>query len=329
MATKTRARDDGAGAPYRIEIPMMIDDLDLTVHAFRLYVHLKRVAQQEGSCWQSARTLAKACNMSAGQISKAKEELVQHGLIVRHIKMMRGGIGDDITLVNKWAENFAYYSTPAERKEESDHTAITLPGEAITQRSLSESDHTAITLEESDHTVIALEESDHTVIAESIKRSYSDPKNHVGDDDDDGDRARVGKNNPAPFVQQLCARRANGMPMNRKSAEKIAALVAAGKSDESTVLASLDMLITAGTDMGAIITLLNNEATIPMKGQPYEQPQSGAVERAAPAGGQRSAFRNPRASRSAGSHNPTGGSDLRDPGWRERLIAQAEAGELP
>jgi hypothetical protein len=177
MASKTHARDKSSLHLCRIELPNLVDDMQLSVYAFRLYVRIKRVAQDEGSCWQSARTLAAACCMSPGQVSKAKEELARRGLIVRQTKTVRGGQVDDITIVDIWPENFRKYA------RESDHGANTSP----------ESDRTANTLAESDHSTIASieevitprslnDESDHEVIGLSIKRSHSDRKNHVGDD---------------------------------------------------------------------------------------------------------------------------------------------------
>lgn len=163
---KTRTRDRSSLRHYRIELPNLIDDLGLSVYAFRLYVHLKRVAEDEGSCWQSARTLADACNMSSGQVSKAKDELEQKQLIARHPKILRGGIGDDITIVDIWPQNFKCYAPESGETPESDHHTITSEPKVITTRSLSESDH---------HTITS-DESDHTVIAETIKRSCGDPK---------------------------------------------------------------------------------------------------------------------------------------------------------
>jgi hypothetical protein len=163
---KTRARDRSSLRHYRIELPNLIDDMGLSVYAFRLYVHLKRVAEDEGSCWQSARTLAEACSMSAGQVSKAKDELEQKQLIARHPKILRGGIGDDITIVDIWPKNFAHYAPEGGETQKSDHHTITYGVEVITTRSLSESDHHTITTGESDH----------QVIAETIKRSPGDPK---------------------------------------------------------------------------------------------------------------------------------------------------------
>ncbi len=56
-------------------IPNLVDDLDLTPYAFRLYVHLCRVVGHGGKCWQSTETLAAACHMSTGSVVKAKREL--------------------------------------------------------------------------------------------------------------------------------------------------------------------------------------------------------------------------------------------------------------
>lgn len=173
MAPKTRARDRSSLRHYRIELPNLIDDMGLSVYAFRLYVHLKRVAEDEGSCWQSARTLAEACNMSSGRVSEAKDELEQKQLIVRHPKIVRGGIGDDITIVDIWPQNFARYAPESAPSQESDHHTITSTPEVITTRSLGESDRHTITSGESDQDTITL----------MSKRSPGDPKKsqyHIG-----------------------------------------------------------------------------------------------------------------------------------------------------
>lgn len=230
--------------------------MDLSVYAFRLYVHLKRVAERsdEGSCWESARTLATACKMSSGQVSKAKDELEQHGLITRHIKMMRGGIGDDITIVDIWPQNFARYAPEKEAAKESDRHTITSTPEVIATRSLSESDHHAITSEESDH----------LVIAETIKRSYSDPIDHdqyhienqyvVGV----GDRAR------AELFTELRRRK-----ISRIKAEAICATPAT----PADILTSIDNLFDPANPqtMGGVINLLIDAP--PAEGHPYVKPE--------------------------------------------------------
>jgi hypothetical protein len=173
------------------------------------------------------------------------------------------------------------------------------------------------TLSDSKQATFDAPERDESPIGEKLIHDH-DPHGGGG-----GDRARDQKTINPEFVRQLCLRRSQGRPMNPKSAENIARRVLAGQSDESTILASLDTLIAADTGMGAIVDLLNNDATIPPKGHPYVKPEQSArpVQPDSPPD---------RPRRSAkGSHNGTGGSDLKDPGWRERLIAQAEAGELP
>jgi hypothetical protein len=90
---------------------------------------------------------------------------------------------------------------------------------------------------------------------------------------DDDDCVRDEKTINPEFVRQLCMRRAQGVPMNRKSAENIARRVLAGQSDEATILTSLDVLIAADSGMGAIVDLLNSDTTIPPKGKPYVKPE--------------------------------------------------------
>jgi hypothetical protein len=89
--------------------------------------------------------------------------------------------------------------------------------------------------------------------------------------------------------------------------------------DEDTLIASVEALHRAGWGAGAITNELRDNP--PMKGHPYEQPQSGLGSPAAQAGAARPAPRSPeRARRSAGSHNPTGGAELHNPGWQQKEL---------
>lgn len=289
---KTRSRDRSSLRHYRIELPNMIDDLGLSVYAFRLYVHLKRVAEDEGSCWQSARTLATACNMSSGQVSKAKDELEAQGLITRHIKMVRGGIGDDITIVDIWPRNFERYAP------ESDHHTITSDAKAITTRSLTETDH---------YTITSLE-SDHLVIAETIKRSPGDPKNH--DQYHIENQYVVGVGDRAGLFVELRRRK-----ISRAKAEALCTIAAT----DADILTSIDNLYDPSNPqtMGGAIELLLDAP--PEEGKPYERQPRPIQPDHAPDQPRRSQ------SRARGTHNGTGGAEIRDPGWMERAIAEAEA----
>lgn len=100
--------DDGDLRKYRIELPNLIDDIGLSVYAFRLYVHYKRVAgaNQGGTCRQGTRTLAKACNMGIATISRSKEELIKAGLIeIEKGDPVTNG-SDIVTIVDIWERNF-------------------------------------------------------------------------------------------------------------------------------------------------------------------------------------------------------------------------------
>lgn len=90
-------------------IPNLIDDMALDPYAFRLYVHLRRVAGEQGACWQSTRTLASACRMSTGKVSAAKKALLDEGLIILEKRAGDTGNYDHITIVDIWEENIQAY----------------------------------------------------------------------------------------------------------------------------------------------------------------------------------------------------------------------------
>lgn len=109
---KYEIRDAGDARKYFTQLPNIVDDMNLSVYAFRLYVHLRRVAGDEGQCWQSAETLSKSCNMSAGMIGKAREELSSNGLInIERKKNPNGGREFFvITIADLWQINSKKYS---------------------------------------------------------------------------------------------------------------------------------------------------------------------------------------------------------------------------
>lgn len=104
--------DEGDLKKYRTEIPNLIDDLDMSVYAFRLYVHLKRVAGEGGKSFQGTRTLAEHCHMSMGSISKAKTELVDLDLIAIEKGDPKTNTPDLIRIKNIWPQNFMHFSKP-------------------------------------------------------------------------------------------------------------------------------------------------------------------------------------------------------------------------
>jgi hypothetical protein len=109
-------------------VPNIVDDLELSVYAFRLYSHYKRVTGESGSCWQSVKTLSKVCKMSAGSITNARRELVDRELIlVKEISNPTGKSFLEVRIVDIWNKNKAGCS-PCEQRR-SPHEQPYSPGE--------------------------------------------------------------------------------------------------------------------------------------------------------------------------------------------------------
>lgn len=90
-------------------IPNIVDEMDLTPYAYRLYGHIRRVAGENGACWEGTATLAEKCHMSTGMVSKVKKELVKVGLIRIEKRSGQTGKYDHITILNVWSLNHAHF----------------------------------------------------------------------------------------------------------------------------------------------------------------------------------------------------------------------------
>jgi DnaD/phage-associated family protein len=109
--TTYEVRDAGDPRKYFIQIPNIIDDMNLSPYAIRLYIHLKRVTGEDGKCWQSIKTLSKFCNVSEGMIVKARKELVSRELISIERRTKEDGSQDSllITINDIWENNILAY----------------------------------------------------------------------------------------------------------------------------------------------------------------------------------------------------------------------------
>jgi hypothetical protein len=110
----TFVADAGDLRRYRTEIPNVIDDMDLSLQAYRLYGHLKRVAGDSGVCWQGTRSLADHCKMGVGSVSRAKSELAESGLITIEEGDRFKGQSDTITIADVWLQNMQSYAPSSE-----------------------------------------------------------------------------------------------------------------------------------------------------------------------------------------------------------------------
>lgn len=91
---------------YRTELPNLYDDAGLSVYEFRLLAHYVRV----GTTWESVRTTAEKCKMSHPMVIKTRKSLEDKGFIIVCEEAIPTGKAIIITIVDKWADNYAKYS---------------------------------------------------------------------------------------------------------------------------------------------------------------------------------------------------------------------------
>lgn len=106
---------DEGSHKFRTELPNFIDDLGLNVYGHSLYAHIKRRAGDgdNGRCTAGPRGMAKACKMSLGTAAKARQVLLDLGLIRSGVEVVRrttgGGRYEVLTAADIWPANFTFY----------------------------------------------------------------------------------------------------------------------------------------------------------------------------------------------------------------------------
>lgn len=137
MVAMYKVSDAGDGRKYFAQIPNIIDSMNLSVYAFRLYVHLKRVAGENGYCNESLLTLKQKLKISQNTIIKARRELEEprdelggKSLIVSETKYnTTGEKGYTYILINDiWPENIRF----CEQMNASPDEALRLTTRAVT-----------------------------------------------------------------------------------------------------------------------------------------------------------------------------------------------------
>jgi hypothetical protein len=122
MSVNNRIFDNGDERKFFALIPNLIDDLELSPYAVRLYLHIKRRTGEVpgGVCFETSSNIAKICKMSTGSVSKAKKELKAAGLIsIAQRKRGHGEFdGHDITINDIWEQNILKYSAGSSGEQE-------------------------------------------------------------------------------------------------------------------------------------------------------------------------------------------------------------------
>lgn len=89
---------------YRMELPNLYDDSDLTPNEFRLLAHYVR----RGTCYEGVRKTAKCCNMSHPTVIRTRNSLVEKGYILTWQDKDSSTI--HVQVIDKWPENYQTYS---------------------------------------------------------------------------------------------------------------------------------------------------------------------------------------------------------------------------
>lgn len=89
-------------------MPNIVDEMELGVYEFRIYLHLRRrYGENHSPCWEGTRAMARICKMSVGKVSAAKQSLRKRGLI--HIEEKKDGANNiyhSITILDIWPVNY-------------------------------------------------------------------------------------------------------------------------------------------------------------------------------------------------------------------------------
>jgi DNA-binding transcriptional regulator YhcF (GntR family) len=90
---------------------LILDHPELDIYDHMLYIHIKRIAGDNGQCWASIRYLAKKMKVSNDRVIKSLQKLLKLGLI-RHAgtKKIKTRPKNVYEIVDIWEMNVNYYS---------------------------------------------------------------------------------------------------------------------------------------------------------------------------------------------------------------------------
>lgn len=114
---------------YYWQTANLIDDLGLSVYAFRLYCHLVRVSSLD-NVDIATRALAKSCSISIGKVCQAKTELEAAKLIsITPMKGNRGRPFHIITILDIAERNIQHCQSSSHELNRSPHELISSRGD--------------------------------------------------------------------------------------------------------------------------------------------------------------------------------------------------------
>lgn len=105
-------REEGIRSHFAM-VPNLVDDAELTLKAYRLYGHIKRVAGEHGRCVEGVDAMAKKCKMSKPSVIEAKRELETKELISVTASRDRTK-PDELVILDIWHRNAEMFASSQE-----------------------------------------------------------------------------------------------------------------------------------------------------------------------------------------------------------------------
>lgn len=111
--SKINIQDQSGDKKYFTIIPNYILNHS-TIYDREVYVQMKRIAGEHGTCWKSQASLAKQCGISINRLKKSITYLVEHGWIkkigTKEVKTRGGGQAvNEYIIADLWKMNSDFY----------------------------------------------------------------------------------------------------------------------------------------------------------------------------------------------------------------------------
>ncbi len=117
---RIRVVDDGDPRKYWAQIPNIVCDMELPSQVLALYVQIKRACGEDGVCYKSTRTLAKALKVGTGTVVRAKALLEKPWPQIGNRPLIRttskpnpqgGKPYDEISVTDIWRANIERFTS--------------------------------------------------------------------------------------------------------------------------------------------------------------------------------------------------------------------------
>ena len=106
---KEKYKDNSGDRKYFALIPYYVVNHS-TAYEQSLYLVMKRIASEKGTCWASPNTIGKMMGVSANTVRKYRNKLIKRGWINKIGKKGKTKPTDEFEIVDLWELNIKFYN---------------------------------------------------------------------------------------------------------------------------------------------------------------------------------------------------------------------------